>query len=491
MDDSDTACDFLLDIDPRGAVIRGEGALLASLGLSEGRLRGMAFDRLLAPTDTVLATEILEGLRVAGGRMSARLEFRTAAGDQVDVLAQFRAVTGRAGPLYTRVACSLEESGPPAAAFDGWAIPLDSPESLESVLAEIESELAGATYEDPTLSVFSLAPNDPVADPEVVDTATERMTAVLAVQARDSGRAIRSGERSVSVLHAGDFPRARAEARVAEAVGPDMAASTFEVALAEAGPDPDDRMALVDEVLSASELMDLSAPARRLSPTAARAAINAGVARSVGEEACTREPAVWAADGEPAFLRLRFGNRDASETGRTAAGTRLDARLAENRLARARAMVEQERAQVCLALDADTLMALPAETLAAVGDGVIVRVTGAERAAAARGRAFAAMLGGLPGLMLDGAAVARSPDVQRAVAAIGRLAFIQLSWRLFADAPRERLAAFRDTVALCAGSRVAVYVDNLPDPDAAGPLIGIDALCVSGEAVAAGAIRPA
>ncbi|MEQ8602930.1 MAG: hypothetical protein RIB45_06395 [Marivibrio sp.] len=471
--------DFLLEIDPTGAVIRSEGKVLACLGLSPDRLRGVRVEQLVGRADLFIVGEILLELAESGGRLTAPVAFVKADGGATQTAAAFRAYRQQGRHLFTRIEAVRAERSRLSDPFAA----LDHAEDLDQVLAEIDAELERAAHGAPALSVFSLSAEDDGADAAALDAAAEKMAGVLAVQARDGARAFRSGAHSVSVLHGDDFSRDRAEARVGAVVGPGVRARSAQLDLSEPSLAGEERRDLIDRLLSATEMLDFEGAADPFAPFDLSRALDAHEAAAVTDEGMTRETAFWAEDGAVAFHKLLFARKLPAAVGRSREQQRLCRQALIRRLERAGALVRAERAKVALEIDAATLLALSADAFDAAGDGVLLQITQAGPEAEREADRLTAVLRGLPAAMLDGGAVARAPALQRVLASVRRLEMLHLEARLFGDAPEPALASFQEALRLCAGRAIALYVDGVEDPGVAAALAGVSGVCVSGPAV--------
>jgi len=476
---SAAAPDFLLEIDPTGAVIRSEGKVLACLGLSADRLRGVRLERLIARSDLFLVGEILFDLAAAGGRMTAPVAFVKADGGATQTSAAFRAYRQNGRHLFTRIEAVRAERGRLSDPFAA----LDHAEDLDQVLAEIDAELARAEHDAPALSVFSLAAEDAAVDAAALDAAAEKMAGVLAVQARDGAKAFRSGAHSVSVVHGEDFSREKAEARIGDVVGPGVRARSAQLDLSDPALPTTDRHDLVDRLLSATDMLDFDGAPDPFAPVDLARALDAHEAAAFTDEVMTRETAFWAEDGAIAFHKLHFIRKLPAAVGRSREQQRLCRQALTRRLDRAGALVRDERAKIALEVDAATLLALAPDAFDAAGDGVLLQITEAGPEAEREAERLIDLLRSLPAAMLDGGAVARAPALQRVLAAVQRLEMLHLGAHLFGDAPEPALASFQEALRLCAGRAIALYVDGVEDASVVSALAGTRGVCVSGPAV--------
>lgn len=476
---SAAAPDFLLEIDPTGTVIRSEGKVLACLGLSTDRLRGMRMEQLLSRADLFIAGEILYDLAESGGRMTAPMAFQKADGGLTQTSAAFRAYRQNGRHLFTRIEAVRAERGRLKDPFAA----LDHAEDLDQVLAEIDAELARAEHAAPALSVFSLAADDPALDAAALDAAAEKMAGVLSVQARDGAKAFRSGAHSVSVVHGEEFSREKAEARIGDVVGPGVKTRSTQLDLSDPALAGEDRTDLIDRLLSVADMLDFEGQADPFAPVDLARALDAHESAAILDEVMTRETAFWAEDGAVAFHKLHFARKLPAAVGRSREQQRLCRLTLTRRLERAADLVQQERAKVALDVDASTLLALSADAFDAAGDGVILQIVEAGPEAEREAERLIDLLRTLPSAMLDGGAVARAPALQRVLAAVQRLEMLHLGAHLFGDAPEPALTSFQEALRLCAGRAIALYVDGVEDAVVVAALAGTAGVCVSGPAV--------
>ena len=472
--DAQAGASFFLDVDESGEILRCQGDTFTLLGLSPNGIEGISLYDLVTEGEIWIASDAVSAVGLSGEPQTDRVAFNNHNGDAIP----FRITTTRVSedgkpPILRLYAMTDDGSGdaPSQAAEQGV--------DIATILSDVEEDLRGEVYDDPTLSIYSLDAEG--ADPDDIDAilaAADRMTSSVALAAQGKATSFRVDRQTVSVLHGRDFDAEAVSATASEAAGPDYGVGRAAIDLAESELGVQEKLDLIEKTITATRLADVRLESGTvLSASEARTAIDRQVADGRAQQRYGLEIAYSTSSGAPVLSLLTFAN-PMSALGATASEEelKLAQSMLEGRIEAAQAVAKKQETPACVAMDATMLARLGQAE-------VLVLATGVGKLAPKDGERFAAVFSRARRAIVDGADLATSSALQRLISKTDNLEFIRVPRERFGEDPAAVAESFRKIAQLCARRDVALYVNGIEDTATALELRRVSQICLGGPAV--------
>ncbi len=456
--------DFSFDVDPSGRITRPYGNFHTHLGWTAAQLQGRTIDSIFEPNDAALAMETLFCVSHGKGRIDLSLNFRSHDGGEFPARVAVSAL-GSSGPnVFLHLDCMRDAAGVGHDLMSEWAAPSD----ISNVIDDVESFLNSAPYNDASLTLFSFRAGGD-RDDGLVDfsTVAEKAARTLEMHAGDNALTIRSGERSVAVVHDGNFDSEFIGERVNNVVGDDITVASDVIDLSGGvAALKKDRAAIMDMILSHEPDCDAT--------TAADGDIDPG--------SVVIRRAISAQNKETTFYVVEFNEDGAISP--SDGGTRdRQRRVAKARLSYCADLVGKMNARIKINIDALSLVDQDADFLASLPDRLMIGILSVPEEEVCEMSRLVACLDRLPCVVLDGLLLCRDARMQTVGGMVKQLGFVKVPCTALHKDPGGMARMLRDTASSIAGQYVGIVVTGLQFPETVAALDGISGLHLSGPAV--------
>lgn len=476
----ETTTDFSLDLDATGRVTRGSGRFHAMLGLTDAQIRGRPIDSLLSPHDAVLALEILYCVAEEHRPIDVSLSFVGANGEEFTARVNATSMESNGRHLLTHLECLRDESLHHSNLMDAWG----APDNLGNVLDQFETCLMEDTFENPALTVFTLAP-DEAEDPEEIAEAAIRMARTVELHAGEDAVALRTGERSVSVLHDDDFNGELVRERIQTGLGDVVSVESFTLDLDEGEGSVQERVAVIDTVLSANSATGF-VPEDVSSMSAVLNHLERNLDTHFATESFSASPAISATDGTATVQFVHFDSELPTSRAASPAERELRTRAVKVRLSRVSQLAETTKSRVVLELGYEEIVALAPTELEQVSQLMIVSLTSLPGPDSDETETLTERLNLLPGIVLDGLMIGRNEIGHKTVSRLRSVRFISIHCAAFGPAPSITLGLLQTTAKSLAGREVGIIVTGVDEPAHRENFNGLAGLHLYGKAVGPG-----
>ncbi len=456
--------DFAFDVDQSGRITRPYGHFHTHLGWTEAQLQWRTIDSIFAPEDAAVAMETL--FCVSHGKSRIDLSLYFIARDGVEFPARVAvSALGFAGPnVFIHLDCMRDASGVDRDLMSQWAAPAE----ISNVINDVESFLNTAPYNDASLTLFSFHADEDM-DGDLVDfsAVAEKAARTLEMHAGDNAFTVRSGERSVAVVHDGGFDSEVIGERVNNVIGDDVSVESEVIDLSGG-------VAALKK--SRASIMDMI-----LSHEPDCAALNA-VDDDIDLSNVVIQRTISAQSKETTFYAIEF-----SEDGETepTEGNARDwrRRVTKARLSYAAEQAGKRDARIKIDVDALSLVDQDTNVLAKLPDSLIIGILSVPNEEVCEMSKLVACLDRLPCVVLDGLLLCRDARMQTVGGMVKRLGYITVPCAAIQKDPGGLARMLRDTASSIAGQYVGIVVTGLQIPETLAALDGISGLNLSGPAI--------